>query len=78
MHVMSLPRVQFNFSPFQIKFALQRHLFLPSLVVLQVEFGQSLQSNNEEQLGSIGSSQLNSISTPCSMGALELKMLGSA
>ncbi|KAL2328306.1 hypothetical protein Fmac_021733 [Flemingia macrophylla] len=78
LNILSLPRVQFNLNPSQRKFVLQRHLFLPSLVVLQVEFGESLQSNKEEKIGSKGGPRFNSISIPCSLGALELKMLGSA
>jgi len=49
--------VQFKFEPSHWKFPVQRHLF-PSLVTLQVEFGQSLQSLDELQLGSFGISQL--------------------
>jgi hypothetical protein len=47
---------------------MQRHLF-PSLVTLQVEFGHSLQSLEELQLGSCGVSQL--IFTSASMPELK-------
>jgi hypothetical protein len=53
--------VQFKVEPFHRKFGLQRHLF-PSIVILQVEFGQSLQSLDEVQLGSCGGAQLTSTS----------------
>jgi hypothetical protein len=42
---------------------LQRHLAVPFPVTLQVEFGQSSQSEDEEQTGSGGGSQPISIST---------------
>lgn len=51
------PLIQLKLELSHWKFLLQRHLLFPSPVSLQDEFGQSLQSSEEEQVGCSGGSQ---------------------
>jgi len=59
--------------PSHKKFELQRHLAVPFPVTLQVEFGHSSQSEDEEQTGSGGGAQPISISTRPRDETLEIK-----